>query len=124
MAQSQEETLKLEESKPKKEVTIKKSGLTQAYISFGLKTAPAKDIDTPSLDLIESLLGMGESSRLFVELREKRALTYDFDAMNVSGLDYGYFSVNCPVETKSLDLTQTLIRDELQKIKNHPTDKK
>jgi zinc protease len=66
---------------------------------------------------------MGESSRLFVELREKRALTYDFGAANVSGLDYGYFSVNCPVKTKSLNLTQTLIRDELQKIKNQPPTK-
>jgi predicted Zn-dependent peptidase len=114
---------KIEESKPKKEVRTKKSGLTQAYLSFGLRTTPARDINTPSLDLIESLLGIGESSRLFVELREKRALTYDFGATNVSGLDYGYFSVNCPVKTKSLNLTQTLIRDELQKIKNQPPTK-
>ena len=116
-------TCRLEEGKPKKEATIKKSGLTQAYISFGFRTAPARDVDTPALELTEALLGMGESSRLFVELREKRALTYDFDAINVSGLDYGYFSVTCPVSTKSLDLTQTLIRDELQKVKNQPPSK-
>jgi zinc protease len=114
---------KIEESKPRKEVVVKRSGLTQAYLSFGLRTAPARDIDTPSLDLIESILGMGESSRLFVELREKRALTYDFEATNVSGLDYGYFSVSCPVGIKSLNLTQTLIHDELQKIKNYPVTK-
>ena len=66
---------------------------------------------------------MGESSRLFVELREKRALTYDFEATNASGLDYGHFSVTCPVGTKSLNLTQKLIRDELQKIKNLPPTK-
>jgi predicted Zn-dependent peptidase len=116
-------TRKLEEGKPKKEVTIKKSGLTQAYMSFGFRTAPARDVDTPSLELTEALLGMGESSRLFVELREKRALTYDFDAINVSGLDYGYFSITCPVRTKSLDQTQTIIRDELQKVKNQPPSK-
>ena len=114
---------KFEESKPKKEAIIKKSGLTQAYLNFGFRTAPTKNVDTPSLDLVESALGTGESSRLFVELREKRALTYDFDAMNVSGLDYGHFSVSCPVRTKSLDLTQKLIRDELQKIKNQPPTK-
>ena len=112
---------KIEESKPRKEVIVKRSGLTQSYLSFGLRTAPARDIDTPSLDLIESILGMGESSRLFVELREKRALLYSFEVTNVTGLDYGYFSVSCPVGIKSLNLTQTLIRDELQKIKNLPT---
>ena len=113
----------LEKSKPKKEATIKKPGLTQTYLSFGFRTAPARNIDTPSLDLIESVLGMGESSRLFVELREKRALTYDFDAVNVSGLDYGYFFINCPVKTKSLNLTQTVIRGELEKIRSHPPSK-
>ena len=44
-----------EKSKPKKEATIKKPGLTQAYLSFGFRTAPARNIDTPALDLIESL---------------------------------------------------------------------
>ncbi len=114
---------KPEDSVPKKEAVIKKSGLSQAYLSFGFRTAPAKDHDTPSLDLIEALLGMGESSRLFVELREKRALTYDFGAENVSGLDYGYFSVGCAVRNKSLDITQKLIRKELKKIKNQPSAK-
>lgn len=114
---------KPEESKPKKEASIEKSGLTQSYLNFGLRTTPARHADAPSLDLVESLLGMGESSRLFVELREKRALTYDFDSTNVSGLDYGYFSVSCPVKTKSLNLTENLIRNELQKIKNQSPTK-
>jgi predicted Zn-dependent peptidase len=113
----------VETSEPKKESIIKKSGLTQAYTSFGLRTAPTHNEDTPSLDLVEALLGMGESSRFFVELREKRALTYDFAAENVSGLDYGYFAVSCAVRNKSLCTTQKLIRSELQKIKNQPPTK-
>jgi predicted Zn-dependent peptidase len=113
----------VEASEPRKESVIKKSGLNQAYMSFGLRTAPTRDEDTPPLDLVEALLGMGESSRFFVELREKRALTYDFVAENVSGLDYGYFAVNCAVRNKSLCATQKLIRDELQKIKNQPPTK-
>ena len=114
---------KIEKGNPRKEAIIKRSGITQAYLSFGLRTAPAKNIDTPSLDLIEALLGIGESSRLFVELREKRALTYDFESTNISGLDYGYFSINVAVRTKSLSKTQTLIQDELQKIKTHQVTK-
>ena len=77
------------EKDPKRETVIKKSGITQAYLCFGFRTATAKDLDTPSLDLIDTILGTGESSRLFVELREKRALTYDFECVNASGLDYG-----------------------------------
>jgi predicted Zn-dependent peptidase len=111
---------KIEESKPRKEVLIVRPGITQAYLCFGLRTPPAKDIDTVSLDLINAILGIGESSRLFVELREKRGLTYDFESMNVHGLDYGYFSIDCAVKTKLLKQTQTIIQEELEKIKNNP----
>ena len=112
-----------EEKEPRKEMVLEKSGLTQAYLSFGLRTAPAKHVDTPTLDLIESILGMGESSRLFVELREKRALTYDFEALNVSGLDYGYFFINCAVDVKAVNKTRSIILGELQKLKTHSVTK-
>ena len=109
-----------EESKPKKEVSMERSGINQAYLSFGLRTPPAKHVDTPQLDLVSAILGTGESSRLFVELREKRALTYDFDIMNIAGLDYGYFYISCAAKTKSLKQTQTIVQDELEKIKTRP----
>jgi len=97
---------------------MRRSGITQAYLSFGFKTTQANDADIPAIELINAILGLGESSRLFVELREKRPLTYDFDSVNVAGLDFGYFSVNCAVKTKSLKQIQTIIQNELQKLKN------
>jgi predicted Zn-dependent peptidase len=61
-------------------------------------------------------LGIGESSRLFVELREKRALTYDVGTTLMSGLDFGYFAVDCSVKPKFLKQIEMLIRKELEKI--------
>jgi zinc protease len=113
----------IEDSKPRKEALSKKSGITQAYLCFGLRTPPAKNADAPVLDLASAILGMGESSRLFVELREKRALTYDFDSMNISCSDYGYFYINCATKIKSLEHTRAIIRDELQKMKTSPVSK-
>jgi len=113
----------IEEKEPTREKVAKKSGITQAYLCFGFRTVPAKDMDTPSLDLIDTILGDGESSRLFVELREKRALTYDFEAVNASGLDYGYFSINCAVNVRALNQTKRIILDELQKLKTRPVSK-
>ncbi|MCW4009211.1 MAG: insulinase family protein [Candidatus Bathyarchaeota archaeon] len=110
-------TIKPEESQPRKETVLERSGINQSYISFGLRTVPAADPDMPAIDLIDSVLGTGESSRLFVELREKRALTYDFASINMSGLDYGFFSINCAVKTKAVKQTQTIIQDELEKLK-------
>jgi len=107
----------IEKGVPKKASIIQRAGITQAYLSFGLKTPHVKNPDVPTLDLIDAILGIGESSRLFVELREKRALTYDFKSINMSGLDYGYFSVDCAVKTKAVSETQAIIRKELHKLK-------
>jgi predicted Zn-dependent peptidase len=108
----------VEVSKPRKEALVKRAGITQAYLSFGLRALPAKSADAPVLDLIDAILGKGESSRLFVELREKRALTYDFESMNVSCSDYGYLLINCAANVKLLEQTRRVIRDEIQKMKN------
>jgi predicted Zn-dependent peptidase len=104
------------EGPPTKRSTVKRSGLGQAYLCFGLRTPPAKNPDAVALDLLNGVLGLGESSRLFVELREKRALTYDFNSMNISGLDHGFFTVACAVQTKSLQLTEQIIWEELEKL--------
>jgi predicted Zn-dependent peptidase len=114
----QQRNIPIEETKPEKQKVVKRPGINQAYLSFGLRTAPSKNADAPALDLIEAVLGRGESSRLFVELREKRALTYDFEAMNLSGLDFGYFAVNCAVKTRSLKQTQAIIEEQLEEIRN------
>jgi predicted Zn-dependent peptidase len=106
-----------------KNALMRKAGINQAYLSFGLRTPPAKDPDIPAIELINAILGIGESSRLFVELREKRPLTYDFDSVNVAGLDFGYFSIDCAVKAKSVEQTQNIIQEELQKLKNHPVPK-
>ena len=83
---------------------------------------PAKNPDAVALDLLNGVLGLGESSRLFVELREKRALTYDFSSMNISGLDHGFFTVACAVQAKSLQLTEQIIRVELEKLVSTPVN--
>ncbi len=56
------------------------------------------------LDLLSAVLNGGTSSRLFVELREKHALTYDVNSDHNKGLDFGYFNVNCAVKDKNLAL--------------------
>ena len=106
----------IEESKPKKYAKLSRSGINQAYLCFGLRTPPAKNPDAVALDLINGVLGLGESSRLFVELREKRGLTYDFNSMNISGLDHGFFTIACAVQPKYLQLAQSIIKRELRKI--------
>jgi zinc protease len=100
----------IENNKLGKDVEKCKEGITQTYLSMGVKTIHAKHSDTPALDVIDTIMGAGASSRLFIELREKRALAYSIESGHEYGSDYGYFHIGCAVETKRLEETKKLIR--------------
>jgi len=107
----------LEAGKPKPMVVRKKVGITQAYLSVGARTVCSMHKDAPTIDLISTLLGGGTSSRLFIQLREKNALTYDIISDHNKGLDFGFFSLSCAVKEKSVAKTETLVLKELTRLK-------
>lgn len=104
------------ENEPAKEMTRTKAGLSQAYLSIGARTVSGKHPDIPALELINIILGGGASSRLFIEMREKRALAYNILSSQECGMDYGYFHIDCAVKTKNLRKTTKLLGEELKKI--------
>ncbi len=107
----------IERAKPETLVVEKKSGIAQTYLSIGGRTVCSTHKDAPALDLISALLGGGTSSRLFIELREKNALTYDVNSDLNTGVDFGYFNINCAVKGKNLTKTRQLILKELSKLR-------
>jgi predicted Zn-dependent peptidase len=109
-----------EPQKPRRTESKKKSGIIQTYMSVGAKSVNSKSPDAPAIDLISMILGGGASSRMFIELREKRALTYDVIATHSKGLDFGYFSINCAVKNANFDKTLVLIFEEFAKLRDTP----
>lgn len=63
----------------------------QAIIMLGYLGAGVKHADYAPLKLLSTYLGNGLSSRLFVELREKRGLAYDVSAFYPTRLDSSQF---------------------------------
>ena len=108
----------VETAKPKPLVVEKKAGIAQTYLSIGARTVNSSHQDAPALDLISALLSGGTSSRLFIEMREKHALTYDVNSDHNKGVDFGYFSVNCAVKDKNLEKAKRVILKELSQAKN------
>jgi predicted Zn-dependent peptidase len=107
----------LETGTPEPLVIKRKSGMTQSYLRIGARTVCSNHKDAATLDLISALLSAGTSSRLFVELRENNALTYDVNSEHNKGLDFGYFSIDCAVKDKNLVKAKDLILKELSKLK-------
>jgi predicted Zn-dependent peptidase len=106
-----------ESTKPKPIAIKKKAGIAQTYLSMGARTVCSNHKDGPTLDLISAILSGGASSRLFIELRENHALTYDVNSDHNMGVDWGYFNVNCAVKEKNLIKTQDLILKEFSKLR-------
>jgi len=89
----------------------------QAHIEIAVHALSNQDPDRFALDLISVILGEGMSSRLFMELREKRALCYDVHSYASHYLDTGAFAVYAGVDPKkTVEATQALI-EELAKMR-------
>ena len=68
--------------------------------------------DQYALDLLSIVLGEGMSSRLFVEVREKRGLAYDVHSGVTHFLDCGAFAVTAGVDPKRVyDAVQTILAE-------------
>jgi zinc protease len=65
-------------SKPSQVMTVQDT--QQSIVMLGYLASPVQDPDYATLKLLNTYLGNGLSSRLFVELREKRGLAYDVSA--------------------------------------------
>ena len=74
----------------------------QVHMSIALPGLPLNHPDRYALDLLSVILGEGMSSRLFVELREKRGLAYDVHSGVAHYKDTGAFVVSAGVEPKSV----------------------
>jgi len=103
---------------PKRTTTKRKAGLVQSYLSVGARTTRAKSIDVAALDVLNVVLGVGASSRLFIELREKRALAYSVSSSQTDGLDFGFFTVDCATNQKQTKQATSVILKEFARLRN------
>ncbi len=88
----------------------------QAHIEIAVHALSSQNPDRFALDLVSVVLGEGMSSRLFMELREKRALCYDVHSYTSHYLDTGSFAVYAGVDPKkTVESAQALI-EELSKM--------
>jgi predicted Zn-dependent peptidase len=110
-------TFPAETAKPVPLAVEKKPGIAQAYLCLGARTVTSTHPDAAVLDLTSALLSGGTSSRLFVELREKNALTYDVNSDHNKGVDFGFLSFNCAVKDKNLAKAKSLILKEISRLR-------
>jgi len=101
-------------------VLLLKKDTEQAHVCLGTRALSYVDPDRYVLDLLNTILGEGMSSRLFLEIREKRGLAYDVHSYSSKHSDGGYFAVYLGVDPKKAEEAVEAVLDELRKIADHP----
>jgi predicted Zn-dependent peptidase len=110
------------QSKPK--YLIEKKKTDQYTISLGFRAFPAGHKDELVLKLLSVILGGSMSSRLFIELRERRGLAYYIRSSFEAYTDTGYISVQAGIPKNKLVESIETILNEFRKLKTELVSKK
>jgi predicted Zn-dependent peptidase len=89
--------------------------LSQGNLCLGMPGAARTDPDRWALDLLGAILGDGMSSRLFLELRERRSLAYDVSTFAATYSDCGTFGVHAGFDPDQADAVICAILEQLER---------
>src|SRR6266568_7503313 len=79
-------------------VLLRRKRTEQAHIGLGVRAQSYLDPDRYALDLLNTVLGEGMSSRLFLNIRERLGLAYDVHSFTQKHRDTGYLGVYIGVD--------------------------
>jgi predicted Zn-dependent peptidase len=90
----------------------------QSIVMLGYLAAAVREWDYPVLKLLSTYLGNGLSSRLFVELREKRGLAYDVSAFYPTRLDCSQFVIYIGTAPNNTAIALEGLRTEAERLRH------
>ncbi len=90
--------------------------IDQAIVVVALQAMGLKDIDRPAFEIINAILGSGGNSRLYQEIREKRALSYLVGSLYHPLSDTGLWATYAGTDPKNIKQVQSIFIQEIQRI--------
>ncbi len=102
---------------PTARIRLKTKNTEQAHFCLALPSLSYRDPDRYALELLNIILGEGMSSRLFLEIREKRGLAYDVHSYTNEYEDAGSLVIYAGVEPARIDQAIRAALDELGRLR-------
>jgi len=103
---------------PQQRLTIQQT--QQAIVMLGYLAPSAWSADHAALKVLSTYLGSGLSSRLFIELREKRGLAYDVSAFYPTRFDTSYFVVYMGTAAENTQIALDSLEAEIDHLRQAP----
>lgn len=94
----------------------------QAHLCLAVEGLSYHHPDRYALDLLNTVLGEGMSSRLFLEIRERRGLVYDIHSSVQHFIDAGSAVIYAGVDPKRIYSTISAILEELGRVQEAISD--
>lgn len=116
---AEKETIKI---KPPKKISslrllVEKKPFDQTHLCLGFASCSYKSKERLKTELLHIILGANMSSRLFDQLREKKALCYDISTEVRKHIDSGGFVIHLGLDEKNIKMAIKNIFQQLNKIK-------
>lgn len=90
----------------------------QANFIIGSRAYKYWDKNDPAMSVLTTILGSGMSSRLFLNVRERKGLAYDIGASRQSFVDSGLFEIYAAVNSEKTDEAIAAVLEELALIQD------
>jgi predicted Zn-dependent peptidase len=94
--------------------------LAQGNLCLGMPGVARTHSDRWALDLLTAVLGDGMSSRLFIELRERRSLAYDVGTFATSYADCGTVGIHAGFDPPQADAVIRAALEQLERVVQDP----
>ena len=101
-------------------VLVEQRDIEQCNLGLALRTFPRTDADRYPLTILNTVLGRGMSSRLFLEVRERRGLAYHVGSGTARFQDTGHLGISAGVTREHLAEAVTVILHELDRLRDEP----
>jgi predicted Zn-dependent peptidase len=107
-------------SGPLERMRLEHRHTAQAHVVLGLSALPRDHEDQWTLDLLNTVLGDGTSSRLFMKIREEEGLAYDVHSFQTDYADTGILQVYMGVDADDVVPAMRGVLAELSRLRDEP----
>lgn len=107
------EPRKIEVKQRNGESVEERQGIDQAHFVFGVHAPLPSEEDHYALEVLDAYLASGMSSKLFLEIREKRGLAYAVKSMLNEEKSYAYYCIYVGTTKEKVDEVKKIILEEL-----------
>ena len=106
----------------KEPLALQTKNTEQVQLGMAFHGYSMSDKERPAANLLATILGGSMSSRLFIQVRERKGLCYSISASHQSLDDTGVFTIMSGLEKTRLKEAVEIIWEELQKTVNAPVE--